>query len=60
MDLLGIASQISIVAAIIYIPFLQMLFKTTAIDLADWLWLALLALIVIAVEEGRKWFTRRL
>jgi magnesium-transporting ATPase (P-type) len=57
---LGIAAQISIVASMVYVPLLQGLFGTTALDLSDWAFLALLAFIVISAEEVRKWFVRRL
>ena len=57
---LGIASQISILSAIVYIPLLQGFFGTTAIGLTEWAFLALLACIVILAEEIRKWFARRM
>jgi len=57
---LGIASQLTIISLIIYVPFLQGLFGTTAIGLTEWMFLALLACIVVLVEEIRKLFVRRL
>jgi Ca2+-transporting ATPase len=57
---LGILSQISILSALIYVPFLQPFFGTTAIGSIEWAFLALLACIVILAEETRKWFARRL
>lgn len=57
---LGIASQLTILSAIIYIPPLQALFGTTAIGLTEWAFLALLACVVVLAEEIRKWFARRL
>jgi magnesium-transporting ATPase (P-type) len=57
---LGIASQISILSFLVYVPLMQTLFGTTALGLADWAFLAMLALIVIFAEEIRKWFTRRI
>lgn len=57
---LGIASQLTILSAIIYIPSLQALFGTTAIGLTEWAFLALLACVVVLAEEIRKWFARRL
>jgi hypothetical protein len=44
----------------VYIPWLQRLFGTAALDLSDWAFLALLAFIVIFAEEIRKWFGRKL
>jgi magnesium-transporting ATPase (P-type) len=57
---IGIASQLTIISAIIYIPFMQNLFNTTAIGLMDWAFLAVLALTVVLAEEIRKWFARKL
>jgi hypothetical protein len=44
----------------VYVPWLQRLFGTTALDPMDWAFLALLAFIVIFAEEIRKWFARKL
>ena len=57
---LGIAAQISILSAIVYVSFLQNAFGTTFLGLNDWLFLILLAIIIIFVEEIRKFFARRL
>jgi magnesium-transporting ATPase (P-type) len=57
---LGIAAQISIIASMVYVPWLQRLFGTTALDPIDWAFLALLAFVVIFAEEIRKWFARKL
>jgi potassium/sodium efflux P-type ATPase len=58
--LLGIVSQLSILSLLVYVPFLQKLFGTTALGVADWAFLALLALAVVIAEEIRKFFARRL
>jgi len=58
--LIGILAQISILAFLVYVPFMQGLFGTTALELSDWMFLALLACIVIFAEEVRKLFARRL
>lgn len=57
---IGIASQISVLSLIIYVPFLQRFFGTTALGWAEWSFLALLGFIVILAEEIRKWFARRI
>jgi len=57
---IGIASQITILSFLVYVPLMQTLFGTTALDLVDWAFLALLTCIVLFAEEIRKWFTRRL
>lgn len=56
---LGIASQLFVLSLIVYVPFAQRFFGTTALGWIDWLYLALLALIVILADEIRKWFARR-
>ena len=57
---LGIASQISILSIIVYVPFMQRFFGTTALGFIDWALLAILACVVILVEEIRKFLSRRL
>jgi magnesium-transporting ATPase (P-type) len=57
---IGIAAQVSIISFLVYVPFLQPLFGTTALGLMDWAFLASLAIIVIFAEEVRKAFARRL
>lgn len=57
---LGIAAQISILSAIVYVPFLQSAFGTTFLGLNDWMFLASLAVIVVFAEEIRKLFSRTL
>jgi Ca2+-transporting ATPase len=56
----GIASQFSILSLLIYVRLMQGFFGTAPLGLSDWAFLALLAVIVVCVEEVRKWFTRRL
>ncbi|MEJ5328369.1 MAG: cation-transporting P-type ATPase [Candidatus Bathyarchaeia archaeon] len=58
--ILGIIAQLSILSILIYVPFMQQIFKTTALGVYDWAFLASLALIVVFAEEMRKFFARRL
>src|SRR4030067_3238894 len=58
--LVGIAGQLSILSLIIYVPFLQSLFGTTALSLGDWAYLSLLPIAVIIAEEIRNFFSRLL
>src|SRR5579859_509118 len=44
---------------VIYTPFLQKVFQTEAISLADLVRLVALASCVFWVDEGRKWWRRR-
>jgi magnesium-transporting ATPase (P-type) len=55
----GIISQLSILSIIVYTPFIQTIFGTTAIGLDDWGYLFLLAGIVILAEELRKFVAGR-
>ena len=57
---LGIASQLTILSLIIYVPFLQGFFGTTAIGSMEWAYLALLACVIILAEEARKLLARTL
>ena len=54
----GIAAQLFILSLIVYVPFLQGLFGTTALTLGDCAYLALLPIAVIIAEEIRKFFSR--
>jgi Ca2+-transporting ATPase len=56
----GIVAQLSILSLIVYVPFLQGFFGTTALGVGDWAFLASLAVIVVLAEEIRKFFARRL
>ena len=57
--IIGIIAQLSILSFLIYVPFMQTFFGTTALGIEDWLYLASLALIVVFAEETRKFFSRR-
>ncbi len=54
----GIFAQLLILSLLVYIPPMQMLFGTTALGITDWLYLLLITLAVIFVEEVRKFFVR--
>jgi Ca2+-transporting ATPase len=51
---LGILAPIGILAAIVYVPFLQPLFRTAPLSLMDWVILYSLAPLVLLIEEIRK------
>ncbi|WZL78254.1 cation-transporting P-type ATPase [Eubacteriales bacterium mix99] len=55
----GIVFEILLISAIIYVPFLQDIFQTASIGARDWLFLIMLPLIVVLVEELRKYFMRK-
>jgi Ca2+-transporting ATPase len=56
--IVGIVSQFSILAFLVYVPLMQQFFGTTALGVSDWIFLISLALIVIFAEEIRKFFVR--
>ena len=55
----GIIIEILLLAAIIYIPFLNGVFNTAPIALREWLYLICIPFIVFGVEEGRKKLLRK-
>ena len=57
---IGIAAQLIILAVLIYVPFLQQFFGTTALNLMDWVYLGSLALVVVVADEIRKLVSRKL
>jgi magnesium-transporting ATPase (P-type) len=50
----GIAAQVGILSMIVYLPWLQPIFGTTALGPLDWGYLLLVTLVVLAAEEVRK------
>ncbi len=48
-----------ILALIVYVPFLQNVIGTAAIPATDWLWLLLMAPLLLLTDEVRKILTRR-
>lgn len=56
----GIMAQIGILAAIVYVPFIQPLFRTSALSPMDWIILYSLAPLVLGIEELRKFATKAL
>ncbi|MFB3926798.1 MAG: HAD-IC family P-type ATPase [Syntrophales bacterium] len=50
----GILFEIVFTCALIYLPFFQEFFNTTAISLTDWALLAVFMIVIFSVEELRK------
>ena len=50
----AILAQIGILCLLVYVPWLQPIFGTTALGLGDWAFLITLPIIIIMAEEGRK------
>lgn len=57
---IGILVEIVILAAVIYVPFLNGVFNTAPIGLAEWGYLLCIPFVVFGVEELRKLFVRKL
>ena len=55
----GIATEVALVAAIIYLPFLQALFGTAALSWQNWLFLLACTPFLLIVDEARKALLRR-
>jgi len=58
--LFGIAFEVLLLCAIIYVPFLQEIFNTAAIGLKDWLFLIIIPIPLLLIEELRKAISRKL
>ncbi len=56
---IGIIIELALLAAIVYVPFLQPVFGTAALAPADWLALFLLAPAVLLIDEVRKRLVQR-
>ena len=54
--LFGIAGQLSATIAIVHVPFLQAIFGTTSLTLADWAFLFLFPLLLVFVIEVRGYY----
>ena len=57
--LIGEFVGVGIMCAIAYVPFLQNVFKTASLTLADWGFLVVAAVTLFFAEEARKWYLRR-
>ncbi len=57
--LLGIASELIIIFAIVYTPFLEKIFGLAPIGLKEWGFLFAFTPILFFMEEGRKWIVRK-
>jgi Ca2+-transporting ATPase len=55
----GIAFEILLISAIIYVPFLQNIFQTAPIGIKDWAFLIIIPVPILLFEELRKAVSRR-
>ncbi len=56
--IVGITAQLSILALLVYVPILQGVFGTTALEPIDWVYLLLLAVVIVFADEVRKFVLR--
>jgi magnesium-transporting ATPase (P-type) len=56
----GIASELAIIALIVYVPFLQRIFDTGSIPLSAWLWIVPLIPLIPLADGIRKAVGRRI
>ncbi len=57
--LLGIAAELILILAIVYVPPFQAFFDTAPLRGVDWLLLCACPPFMLLAEEGRKWIVRR-
>lgn len=57
--LFGIVTEILIVCALSYLPFLQGIFNTAPLTLVDWLFLIVIPIPIVLLEELRKAISRK-
>ena len=55
----GIGFEIVLLAALMYIPFLQLIFNTGPLGYREWLMLFLIPIPIVAIEELRKYIVRK-
>ena len=55
----GIIFEVLVLLSIVYVPYLQGLFGTISLGIAEWLYLAAFIPVMFLAEEARKYFTRR-
>jgi len=56
---MAIGWELLILVLIIYVPLLQIPFKTHALSYSEWLWVIVTAITIIPVLETTKWILRR-
>jgi P-type Ca2+ transporter type 2C len=56
----GIVCELAILCALVYLPFLHGIFNTTPLDLKDWIFLILIPIPLLLIEEARKAVSRKL
>ncbi|MFV0527552.1 MAG: cation-translocating P-type ATPase [Lachnospiraceae bacterium] len=57
--MVGIATEILLICALSYIPVLHSLFNTAPLRLTDWVFLCIIPIPIVIIEEIRKYFLRK-
>jgi magnesium-transporting ATPase (P-type) len=57
--LIGIVFEICLMAFMIYVPFMQDIFNTAPLSLWEWIFLFLIPIPTVALDEIRKYFVRK-
>ena len=55
----GVVFEILLICAIMYVPFLQRIFNTSAIGIREWMLLIILPIPILLFEEARKALSRK-
>jgi sodium/potassium-transporting ATPase subunit alpha len=56
--LAGVAAEIALIATIVYTPWGNAIFGTAPIPVTTWLFILPFAIVMLVLEELRKWFVR--
>ena len=56
----GIIFEVAVMLSIVYVPYLQSIFGTTALDIYQWLYVITFIPIMFFAEELRKYVVRRM
>ncbi|QGF24712.1 cation-translocating P-type ATPase [Raineyella fluvialis] len=57
--MVGIGVEIILLAALSYVPMLQGVFGTAPLRMRDWAALSVLPVVMVALDEARRWVVRR-
>lgn len=56
---IGIIIELSLMVALIYVPWIQTIFHTAPLNVLDWLWLYIWPPLILFIEELRKVWVRK-
>jgi magnesium-transporting ATPase (P-type) len=55
----GIIFEVFLIVMLVYLPLFQKVFHTAALSLTDWLLLCIWPIVIVLLEEIRKYFIRK-